>query len=174
MNNLDLNLVDTSFEICNGVDGNKQGHNNFEPFSNNEGGGKSIDWEKAQNTFGQVVTAGASVIGTVKAFQDPNKVSARQGKKEDKRNLRDACGMKPLISKKKKEAYRKCVSDYTLNTSGARVSGSGDTSGENTGGANNNQEEGEGMSTTTKVLIGVGVVLALATVGYFIYRSKKG
>jgi hypothetical protein len=84
----------------------------------------------------------------------------RASKKQKQLELREVCGRKPLLKKKQPE-YNKCVENYNTGKAGGGAPTSGGTGG------GTPPPTPQGMSTTTKVLIGVGVLV----VGFFVYKK---
>jgi len=180
----DLNIVDNSFELWHNSDGRNALYNEildsypseFNSFDvlNFEGTEtpttpvkKPVDWDKFSQTA--MTTAGAlgSVATTVQAFKGDGTKSTRR------KDVKEVCGRKPLLKKKRKE-YDACVKQYNANmlaqsapppTSNPEERNTGG----DTGGGN------EGMSTTKKILIGVGaLVLIGGGIGlYFAMRGRK-
>lgn len=105
-----------------------------------------------------ILNAGLQVGGTIaRQRQASGKSAARQARIA-------ACGRKPLLGKKKKAAYNKCVADAQAASSGANAplppfdnrSGGGEEDGDN--------------KTLMYVGIGLGVVV-LGVVGFILYKK---
>ena len=123
---------------------------------------KKIDTEKLTSTLTSLGGAVASGYTLAKAYENPQVAQAKAQKKQEKLELREVCGRKPLL-KSKQSVYNKCVENYNKGKAG--------TTQTNTGGEGASAGAGtpppQGMSMTTKVLIGVGV----AVVGFFVYKK---
>jgi len=121
---------------------------------------KKIDSEKLNQTLTSLGGAVASGVTLYKAYENPQVAQMRASKKQQQLELREVCGRKPLLKKKQPE-YNKCVENYNKGKAGG---GAPTSAG---GGEGTPSASPQGMSTTTKVLIGVGVLV----VGFFVYKK---
>jgi hypothetical protein len=122
---------------------------------------KKIDTEKLTSTLTSIGGAVASGYTLAKAYENPQVAQMKAQKKQQKLELREVCGRKPLLKAKQGE-YNKCVENYNKGKMGTPSTASG--GGGEVGGTT---QQPQGMSMTTKVLIGVGV----AVVGFFVYKK---
>lgn len=118
------------------------------PLASTSGGRGAEFWDKAPEIIGIL----GNVIGTVKSARD---AKGPRGVNE----IKAACGRKPLIGKAKKQAYAQCVQRVlnpvqTFNTQ-------------------REKSNDEGMSTTTKVIIGVVVLVVLVVITVLIVKLSK-
>jgi hypothetical protein len=120
--------------------------------------GKKLDPEKVAGAITSGATAISSVGSTIQAFKgDKPKTPSRR------KQLKEVCGRKPLLKKKKTE-YNQCVAQYNAGTTG----GSTDTKAPDT---DTNNNETPPTDNKKKIIIGVVVVAVIVTafIGY-----KKG
>jgi hypothetical protein len=182
----DLNLVDDSFELWHNSEGERALYNkivktypsednmfdvlNFEGEENSSTEQKTTEKQKLDlDKLGEsiVTTAGAvgSVATSVQAFKGDGT------KKAQRLAVKDVCGKKPTAFSKKarKEEYKKCITDYQAKKM-AMLDAQTKKSEEV---VIKSDETKTGMSTTTKVLIGVGVLALIGGVIYFVRRGAS-
>lgn len=188
----DLNLVDNSFELWHNSEGERALYNkivktypsedNMFDVLNFEGEEKAtteatteaktekqkLDLDKLGESI--VTTAGAvgSVLTTIQAFKGDGT------KKAQRLAVKDVCGKKPTAFSKKarKEEYKKCVSEYQAKKM-AMLDSQTKKSEEDDVKTTPPAEPKTGMSTTTKVLIGVGVLAVIGGIIYFVRRGTS-
>jgi len=181
----DLNLVDDSFELWHNSEGERALYNkivktypsednmfdvlNFEGEENSSTEQKTTEKQKLDlDKLGEsiVTTAGAvgSVATTIQAFKGDGT------KKAQRLAVKDVCGKKPTAFSKKarKEEYKKCITDYQ-----AKKMAILDAQTKNVPTTPPPPATNTGMSTTTKVLIGVGVLALIGGVIYFVRRGAS-
>jgi hypothetical protein len=168
----DLDMVDDTFELFEGGGDFAESFSLFddtktEPTATTETTEKTttkekkkIDSEKLTQALTSVGGAVASGVTLYKAYENPQVAQMRASKKQQQLELREVCGRKPLLKKKQPE-YNKCVENYNTGKAGVGAPTSGGTGG------GTPPPTPQGMSTTTKVLIGVGVLV----VGFFVYKK---
>jgi len=173
MERMDLNLVDDSFELFEGVSSSEISES-FELFEGDEKDKATtdattdatkpkIDTEKLTQTLGAVGSAGASAFQVYKAYENPQKASVRQAKKQKKLELWEVCGNKPLFGKDKKTKYATCVSEYNAGKIGNVP--------QQQGGGAPPPPPPTGMSNNTKILIAVAVI---GVAGFLYWKFFKG
>ena len=121
-----------------------------------------IDPEKVAGAITSGASALGSVVATAQAFKgDGTKAPSRR------KQLKEVCGRRPILKKKREGTYDKCVADYNLSKN-APVSNNPTTPTQNT---TNDDKPNEGLSKTKKTIIGLVVVAVIvgAYIGY-----KKG
>ena len=111
-----------------------------------------------------LATSAAQIGGAIKQ----QRISS--GRSQTRQERIAACGRKPLFGKAKKEAYNKCLSEAQ----------GGGVAGGNTGGGtyDSTKSLGGGSATngggnTKTILIVVGSLLAVGTLGYFLMKRKN-
>lgn len=166
MRNIDLNLVDESFELFDGekdgTSATSTGTGTTASTTETKTGG--FDQAKFTETIGAVGSALGSGLTLYKAYENPAKAQMRQTKKQQKAQLKEVCGRKP-VKKEKLPEYQKCVETYMK---GATLP----QAGMDMGGTRALDQPTTGMSNNTKVLIAVAV-LGIAGFVYYKYFMKK-
>lgn len=153
----------SSFQVDLGF----EGHSNFEETEAEkkarleaEANKPKFDPEKVAGAITSSAGAISSVGTTIQAFKgDGTKPPSRR------KALKEVCGRRPILKKKREGTYDKCVADYNLSKN-APVSKIPPT--QNT---TNDDKPNEGLSKTKKTIIGLVVVAVIvgAYIGY-----KKG
>lgn len=186
----DLNLVDDSFELWHNSEGERALYNKIvKTYPSEDNMFDVLNFEGKENTTTEktttekttekqkldldklgesiVTTAGAvgSVSTTIQAFKGDGT------KKAQRLAVKDVCGKKPTAFSKKarKEEYKKCVSEYQAKKM-AMLDSQTKKSEEI---VKNTEDTKTGMSTTTKVLIGVGVLAVIGGIIYFVRRGAS-
>jgi len=116
----------------------------------NQQGGLN-DW---LNKGSQLIVQGGQIVGAISQQRQASGVA------QQRQAIKNACGRKPLFSRKRKEEYRKCAEG---------VIGSNT---DNTGNIDDTKTLGGGGGSTSPILIGVGV-LALGVIGFLLYKKYK-
>lgn len=164
----DLDIVDDSFEI----------------YLNANGGGKMLlplmdEYPSPENTFD--VMLGVDGEETPSSRLDPSAVASAVEavgnvavsfkKTELEKELKVACGRKPLTNKENKRLWKECA-DKFYKTKGAQYA-SQNTSGSGSGQSPNySSPKPTSWSTEKKVFVGLGVV-AILTVSYLVIKKMK-
>jgi hypothetical protein len=113
-----------------------------------------------KDSLNQILTTGAVVAGTISSQREASGAAA-------KRKARiEACGRKGLgylLSRRKKEEYRKCIE-------AANAASYSDSS--NKSNAPSPAPPAAEQKSNTNIIIGVGIVIALGATAYFFMRKK--
>ena len=155
----------SSFQVDLGF----EGHSNFEETEAEkkarleaEANKPKFDPEKVAGAITSSAGAISSVGTTIQAFKgDGTKPPSRR------KALKEVCGRRPILKKKREGTYDKCVADYNLSKN-APVSNNPTTP---TSSTTDENKPNEGLSKTKKTIIGLVVVAVIvgAYIGY-----KKG
>lgn len=109
-----------------------------------------IDWQQVLNNAPQILAATGAIVGTVGAIRN----QAGGGSQD---SVKAVCGRKPLFNfGGKKDRYRACA-ERVLNPPQVQQF----------------QAPPQGMSTTTKVLIGVGIFIFLGVMVFVVIKVSK-
>jgi LPXTG-motif cell wall-anchored protein len=121
--------------------------------------GGTSSWGSLDSILG-IATQGAQIAGAVNYQRQQSGASARRQSRVAQ------CGRAPLIGRRRKEEYRKCIAEYNAGTQTPIVqTGGGDV---NKGLGN----DGDGNSSMKFVLFGLAIAL-VGGVGYLLYKKSK-
>jgi hypothetical protein len=123
----------------------------------------SYDPDKVAGAISSGASALGSVVTTVQAFKgDGTKAPSRR------KALKEVCGRRPILKKKREGTYDKCVADYTAGKIGnvVNTSPTGNRTPETT------LPEETPPNNNKKIIIGAVVVVALVVTAFIGY--KKG
>jgi hypothetical protein len=108
------------------------------------------DW---LNKGSQLLIQGGQIVGAVTQQRQSSGIA------QQRQAIKNACGRRPLIGRKRKEEYRQCAERVVGGSATPYVQ------------VDENKTLSEG-SSTSPLIIGVGV-LALGIVGFLIYKKYK-
>jgi hypothetical protein len=131
-------------------------------------GKKSISPEMAAT----IASAGTAVLGSALSNRNPERVAARQEKRQEKKDLKSVCGRKPLfgfMNKKKKAEYDKCAAQYNADQRASKSSSDSKSVQESP-----MEIKGDDSGSNLGMIIGISVAaLAVLSIGgYFLFRQK--
>ena len=106
-----------------------------------------------------IATTGAQIAGAVGYQRQQSGASARR------QSRIAACGRRPLIGRRRKDDYDKCIAEYNASLNAPPIVSTG-------GGDENKNIGGSGSGSSMKfVWIGLGVV-AIGAIAYLAFRKK--
>lgn len=121
--------------------------------------GGTSSWGSLDSILG-LATQGAQIAGAVNYQRQQSGASVRRQSRVAQ------CGRRPLIGRRRKDEYRKCIADYNAGMQ---------TPMAQTGGGDVNKSignEGGGSSAMRFVLFGLAIAL-VGGVGYLLYKKSK-
>ena len=106
-----------------------------------------------------IATTGAQIAGAVGYQRQQSGASARR------QSRIAACGRRPLIGRRRKDEYRKCIADYNASLNAPPIVDYSSDANKNIGG------QTQSGSSMKFVWIGLGVV-AIGAIAYLAFRKK--